>query len=164
MFALTNSGLCLAEAHVDLVWRVLVEGALTPETAGELRPFEVRLVQTGETPLPTDCRCFPFALHRHTRLFCPNSNHPKEMAGLSASWKIRNVQKPERKRCAIAFRRPVRSRRKGSGPNASTYAALNSVSRSCDSSFPFVCSPVECFRRMRHTLLPSLNPSLAACL
>lgn len=35
MFALTNSGLCLAETHVDLVWRVLVEGALTPMAAGE---------------------------------------------------------------------------------------------------------------------------------
>lgn len=36
IFALTNSGLCLAEAHVDLVWKVLVEAALTPEAAGEL--------------------------------------------------------------------------------------------------------------------------------
>lgn len=38
VFALTNSsGLSLAEAHVDLVWRVLVEGALTPEAAGKLQ-------------------------------------------------------------------------------------------------------------------------------
>lgn len=35
MFALTNSSLGLAEAHVDLLWRVLVEEALTPEAAGE---------------------------------------------------------------------------------------------------------------------------------
>ena len=35
MFALTNSNLGLSEAHVDLVWRVLVEEALTPEAAGE---------------------------------------------------------------------------------------------------------------------------------
>ena len=35
MFALTNSSVGLAEADVDLVWRVLVEGALTPEAAGE---------------------------------------------------------------------------------------------------------------------------------
>ena len=35
MFALTNSGLNLAEAHVDLVWRVLVDEALTPEAAGK---------------------------------------------------------------------------------------------------------------------------------
>lgn len=35
MFALTNSSLCLTEAHVDQIWRVLVEGALTPQAAGE---------------------------------------------------------------------------------------------------------------------------------
>ena len=37
MFSLTNSGLTLAEAHVDLVWRVLVDEALTPEAAGKRR-------------------------------------------------------------------------------------------------------------------------------
>lgn len=35
MFALTNSSLYLAEAHVDLIWRILVEEALSPEAAGE---------------------------------------------------------------------------------------------------------------------------------
>lgn len=35
MFALTNSSLGLAETHVDLLWRVLVEEALTQEAAGE---------------------------------------------------------------------------------------------------------------------------------
>lgn len=54
MFALTNSGLGLAEAHVDLVWKVLVEGALTPEAAGELcEPYapESKLVGSkGHSP------------------------------------------------------------------------------------------------------------------
>lgn len=35
MFALTNSSLSLSESHVDLLWRVLVEDALSPEAAGE---------------------------------------------------------------------------------------------------------------------------------
>lgn len=35
MFALTNSSLTLAEAHVDRMWRVLVDEALTPEAAGK---------------------------------------------------------------------------------------------------------------------------------
>lgn len=33
MFVVTNSSLCLSEAHVDLIWRILVEEALTPEAA-----------------------------------------------------------------------------------------------------------------------------------
>lgn len=55
MFALTNSGLGLAEAHVDLVWRVLVEGALTPEAAGELcEPYapEPKMVGSKGHSLP----------------------------------------------------------------------------------------------------------------